>query len=56
MNTVLIVMVLSGRFWVPSYAVVYPTEKACMAEAEKEVYKGVFATKKASCLPQVVAQ
>lgn len=52
MNTILIVMALSGRVWTPTYAVVYESEKQCQVAAEK-FPQTAFSTKKAVCVPQV---
>jgi hypothetical protein len=39
MSTMLIMMALVGKTWVPQYTVEYPSEAACMAVAAKHPRK-----------------
>lgn len=53
MNTILVVMLLAGRFYTPAYAVVYPTEEECKAALTKVMAGQDRNLRSAVCVPQV---
>jgi hypothetical protein len=52
-NTTLVVMLLVGRMWEPTFVVVYPTEAACQAAAKARTEFTNFGTRKAVCVPSL---
>ncbi len=51
MSTYLVVMLLVGRMWEPTYVVQYPTEAACQAAAKARTDPINFGRRRAVCVP-----